>query len=98
AGSGLASLGIPDCPGIVADLAQHTLTLPFNDAGRVKELFETRGKEIAGVIVEPIAGNMGVVPPRPGFLETLRDVTRDAGALLIFDEVITGFRVDLGGA
>ncbi len=98
AGSGLMSLGIPDCPGIVADLAKNTLTLTFNDSEAVKELFDKQGNEIACLIVEPIAGNMGVVPPLPGFLQTLRDVTRKAGALLIFDEVISGFRVSLGGA
>jgi len=98
AGSGLASLGIPDCPGIVADLAAKTLTLPYNDAEKVRQLFDREGKEVACLIVEPVAGNMGVVPPKPGFLQTLREVTRSAGALLIFDEVITGFRVALGGA
>ncbi len=98
AGSGLASLGIPECPGIVADLAKNTLNLPFNDAKAVEDLFAKEGEGIACVIVEPIGGNMGVVPPRPGFLETLRAVTEKAGALLIFDEVITGFRVGLGGA
>jgi len=98
AGSGLASLGIPDCPGIVSSLAEKTLNLPFNDADSVRELFQKQGSEIAALIVEPIAGNMGVIPPKPGFLETLREETKKAGALLIFDEVITGFRVSLGGA
>ncbi|MFQ5449003.1 MAG: glutamate-1-semialdehyde 2,1-aminomutase [Nitrospinaceae bacterium] len=98
AGSGLASLGIPDCPGIVAGLAKNTLTLPFNDAQQVRDLFGREGGEIACLIVEPVAGNMGVVAPQAGFLETLREVTQQAGALLIFDEVITGFRVSLGGA
>lgn len=98
AGSGLASLGIPDCPGVPEDLARKTLTLPFNDADKVRELFAREGDEIACLIVEPIAGNMGVIPPVEGFLQTLRDVTREHGALLIFDEVISGFRVGLGGA
>ncbi len=98
AGSGLASLGIPDCPGIVSSLAEKTLNLPYNNINQVRELFEKEGKEIAALIVEPIGGNMGVVPPKPGFLEALREVTQKAGALLIFDEVITGFRVSLGGA
>ena len=98
AGSGLASLGIPECPGIVEDLAKNTLTLPFNNVKKVKELFAAEGNNIAGIIVEPIGGNMGVVPPKKGFLETLREVTTEAGAILIFDEVMTGFRVALGGA
>ena len=98
AGSGLASLGIPDCPGIVADLAKKTLTLPYNNPDSVEKLFEQEGGEIACLIVEPVAGNMGVVPPQSGFLEALRAVTARHGALLIFDEVITGFRVAFGGA
>ena len=98
AGSGLASLGIPDCPGIVEDLAKNTLTLSFNNTEQVKQLFATEGNNIACLIVEPIGGNMGVVPPQPGFLEELRKVTSQAGAILIFDEVITGFRVAPGGA
>lgn len=98
AGSGLASLGIPECPGIVSSLAEKTLNLPYNDAEAVCQLFQKESSEIAALIVEPIAGNMGVVPPKPGFLETLREETKKAGALLIFDEVITGFRVALGGA
>ena len=98
AGSGLASLGIPECPGIVSSLAEKTLNLPFNDAEQVRQLFAKEGSEIAALIVEPVAGNMGAIPPLPGFLETLREETKKAGALLIFDEVITGFRVSLGGA
>ncbi|MCZ6541491.1 MAG: glutamate-1-semialdehyde 2,1-aminomutase [Nitrospinae bacterium] len=98
AGSGVLSLGLPDCPGIVSDLAKKTLTLPYNDINAVEELFSNLGKEIACLIVEPIAGNMGVVPPQPGFLEVLRKVTAKSGTLLIFDEVITGFRVSFGGA
>ena len=93
AGSGLVSLGIPECPGIVSSLAEKTLNLPYNNINKVRELFENEGKEIAALIVEPIGGNMGVVPPKPGFLEALREITKKAGALLIFDEVITGFRV-----
>jgi glutamate-1-semialdehyde 2,1-aminomutase len=98
AGSGLASLGIPECPGIGDDLAKNTLSLPFNDVERVKDLFTSEGDSIACIIVEPIGGNMGVVPPKVGFLETLREVTKKANAILIFDEVMTGFRVALGGA
>lgn len=98
AGSGLLSLGAPECPGIVADLAEKTLTLPFNDSDNVEKMFADQGNEIACIIVEAIAGNMGVIPPKEGFLQTLRDVTRQSGSLLIFDEVITGFRVALGGA
>jgi glutamate-1-semialdehyde 2,1-aminomutase len=98
AGSGLVSLGIPECPGIVSSLAEKTLNLPFNDAEQVRQLFAKEGGEIAALIVEPVAGNMGAIPPAPGFLETLREETKKAGALLIFDEVITGFRVSLGGA
>ncbi len=98
AGSGVLSLGIPDSPGVPEALAKDTLTLPYNDGAAVKELFDKEGDDIACLIVEPIAGNMGVVPPQPGFLELLRAVTQKAGALLIFDEVITGLRVSLGGA
>lgn len=98
AGSGVLSLGIPECPGIVPELAQNTLNLPYNSMKEVRDLFASKGGEIACVIVEPVAGNMGVVPPQPGFLQLLRDLTRKYGALLIFDEVITGFRVAFGGA
>ena len=98
AGSGGATLSIPDSKGVPAALAALTATLEFNDAEGVRDLFRRRGGEIAAVIVEPVAGNMGVVPPAPGFLETLREVTTEHGALLIFDEVITGFRVAYGGA
>jgi len=98
AGSGLVSLGIPECPGIVSGLAEKTLNLSYNDAESVRDLFEREGKNIAALIVEPIAGNMGVIPPIPGFLQTLREETKKAGALLIFDEVISGLRVSLGGA
>jgi glutamate-1-semialdehyde 2,1-aminomutase len=98
AGSGVLSLGLPDCPGIVSDLAKNTLNVQYNDAQAIKELFSKMGKEIACLIVEPVGGNMGVVPPQPGFLELLREVTAESGTLLIFDEVITGFRVSYGGA
>jgi glutamate-1-semialdehyde 2,1-aminomutase len=98
AGSGGATFGIPDSRGVPAALAALTTTLSFNDADGARQLFRQRGGEIAAVIVEPVAGNMGVVPPAPGFLETLREVTAEHGALLIFDEVITGFRIAYGGA
>jgi len=98
AGSGVATFGLPDSPGVPASYARETLVARFNDVPSVEALFERYGDEIAAVIVEPVAGNMGVVPPRPGFLEALREMTRRAGALLIFDEVITGFRVAYGGA
>ena len=98
AGSGGATFSIPDSAGVPGPLAELTLTAPFNDLDAVHAHFRERGGEIAAVIVEPVAGNMGVVPPRPGFLEGLRQVTRAHGALLIFDEVITGFRVAYGGA
>ncbi|HYE92566.1 MAG TPA: glutamate-1-semialdehyde 2,1-aminomutase [Terriglobales bacterium] len=98
AGSGGATFSIPDSKGVPAALAALTLTLEFNDIAGVRELFRQRGGEICAVIVEPVAGNMGVVPPAPGFLEALREVTQAHGALLIFDEVITGFRIAYGGA
>jgi glutamate-1-semialdehyde 2,1-aminomutase len=98
AGSGVATLGIPGCPGVPADLAGHTLSLRFNDLAQVIEAMDRLGQEVAAVIVEPIAGNMGVVVPEEGFLEGLRQITLKHGALLIFDEVITGFRVGPGGA
>ena len=97
AGSGVATLGIPGSPGIPRSLAELTIPIPFNNADAVRAVFSRFGEEIACIIVEPVAGNMGVVPPRPGFLETLREVTRENGALLIFDEVITGFRLAYGG-
>ncbi len=93
AGSGVATLGLPDSPGVPVQLAEDTLTVPYNDPDRVDEVFKKFGQEIACVIVEPVSGNMGVVPPQPGFLEFLRKITKDCGALLIFDEVMTGFRV-----
>jgi glutamate-1-semialdehyde 2,1-aminomutase len=98
AGSGALTLGVPSSPGVPAGLAEHTITLPFNDIGAVQAAFAELGEQIACVIVEPIAGNMNMVPPVPGFLEALRDACSDAGALLIFDEVMTGFRVAKGGA
>ena len=98
AGSGLATLGIPGSPGVTEGAAKDTLTAPFNDLGTVRTLFAERGKEIAVVVVEPIAANMGVVPPAAGFLEGLRELCDEHGALLFFDEVITGFRVAYGGA
>ncbi|WP_436836465.1 glutamate-1-semialdehyde 2,1-aminomutase [Paenibacillus tritici] len=98
AGSGVATLGLPDSPGVPEGVAVNTITVPYNDLDGVKIAFERYGNEIAAVIVEPIAGNMGVVPPLPGFLEGLRKVTTGYGALLIFDEVMTGFRVDRGCA
>jgi len=97
AGSGVATLGIPGSPGVPRALAELTIPLPFNDAEQVRSAMARHGEEIACIIVEPVAGNMGVVPPRPGFLETLREVTRASGTLLIFDEVITGFRLAYGG-
>ncbi|MGO4538095.1 glutamate-1-semialdehyde 2,1-aminomutase [Paenibacillus sp. 2TAB19] len=93
AGSGVATLGLPDSPGVPEHVASHTITVPYNDLASVKLAFEKFGEEIACVIVEPIAGNMGVVPPLPGFLQGLRDVTEKYGTILIFDEVMTGFRV-----
>jgi glutamate-1-semialdehyde 2,1-aminomutase len=98
AGSGVATFGLPDSPGVPHGLAELTTVLPFNDERALKAEFDKRGKEIAGVIIEPIAGNMGCVAPRPGYLELLRDLTRRSGSVLIFDEVMTGFRVALGGA
>jgi glutamate-1-semialdehyde 2,1-aminomutase len=98
AGSGVATLGLPDSPGVPEGIAKNTITVPYNDLESVKYAFEQFGDDIAGVIVEPVAGNMGVVPPLPGFLENLRAITTQYGSLLIFDEVMTGFRVDYGCA
>jgi len=98
AGSGALTLGVPTSPGVPKALANHTVTLTFNDADQVREVFRQIGGQIACVIVEPVAGNMNCVPPVPGFLDTLRRECDRAGALLIFDEVMTGFRVALGGA
>ena len=98
AGSGALTLGVPSSPGVPASLAEHTVTLEYNDIVAVNEAFDELGEQIAGVIVEPIAGNMNMVPPVEGFLEALRTRCADAGALLILDEVMTGFRVARGGA
>ena len=98
AGSGAATFGVPSSPGVSAATARDTLTLPFNDLAAVEALFAARGGEIAAIIVEPVAGNMGCVLPLPGYLQGLREVCDLYGALLIFDEVMTGFRVALGGA
>ncbi len=97
AGSGMLTLGEPSSPGVPASLAEHTITLNYNDAEQVKETFASIGDEIACIIVEPVAGNMNCIPPVPGFLETLREVCDRHGSVLIFDEVMTGFRVALGG-
>ncbi|MCI2900549.1 glutamate-1-semialdehyde 2,1-aminomutase [Staphylococcus hominis] len=93
AGSGVATLGLPDSPGVPEGTAKNTITVPYNDLDAIKVAFENYGDDIAGVIVEPVAGNMGVVPPKKGFLEGLREVTKEYDSLLIFDEVMTGFRV-----
>ena len=97
-GSGMATLGIPDSPGVPLGYAQNTLVAPYNNTEAVEQLFQRYPEEIAAVIVEPVAANMGVVPPQPGFLASLRKLTNEFGALLIFDEVITGFRVAYRGA
>ncbi len=98
AGSGLATFGIPGSPGVPEEVVRHTLSLPYNDLGEIGGVMESVGREVAAIIVEPVAGNMGVVPPAPGFLAGLRRLCDEYGALLIFDEVITGFRVAPGGA
>ena len=98
AGSGPLTLGVPDSPGVPSALASLVITADFNDADGIRELLGARGDEIAAIIVEPVAGNMGVVPPQPGFLETLRRETAKTGTVLIFDEVITGFRLGWSGA
>lgn len=98
AGSGVATLGIPGSPGVPAAMAELTVQVPYNDLSSVEEAFKAWPDELACVIVEPIAGNMGCIPPEPGFLEGLRALCTDHGALLIFDEVMTGFRVARGGA
>ena len=98
AGSGVATFGLPDCKGIPSDFTKHTLVVAFNDADAVRRTIEANTDEVACLIIEPIAGNMGVIPPHDGYLAELREITSDHGILLIFDEVITGFRVAYGGA
>jgi glutamate-1-semialdehyde 2,1-aminomutase len=98
AGSGIATLGLPDSPGVPKSVTSNTLTAPFNDLEAVRVLFEQNRDEIAGVIVEPVVGNAGFIPPAAGFLEGLRTITQQHGALLVFDEVMTGFRIAYGGA
>ncbi len=98
AGSGVMTLGIPGSPGVPAPLAALTHVVPFNDAGALEKLLAARGKEIGCVILEPVGGNMGVVPPAPGYLQAVRDLTRKHGVVLILDEVMTGFRIHPGGA
>ena len=98
AGSGVATLGLPECAGVPGSVTADTLTVPYNDVESVQRLFEARGSEIACIILEPVAGNMGCVAPETGYLEFLRSITRQYGALLIFDEVMTGFRLGRGGA
>ncbi len=98
AGSGVATLGIPGSPGVPEGCVKHTISVPYNDIEKIKEVMEQKGSEVACIIVEPVAGNMGLVAPVPGFLEALRELTQKYGSLLIFDEVMTGFRVAFGGA
>jgi glutamate-1-semialdehyde 2,1-aminomutase len=98
AGSGVATLGLPDSPGVPGGFARETLTASYNDITSLQRIFDAHGRDVAAIIVEPICGNMGVIPPKAGFLRGLREITQRKGALLIFDEVITGFRAALGGA
>ncbi|MEB3361286.1 MAG: glutamate-1-semialdehyde 2,1-aminomutase, partial [Synechococcaceae cyanobacterium] len=98
AGSGVATLGLPDSPGVPRSVTANTLTAPYNDLEAVKQLFADNTGEIAGVILEPVVGNAGFITPEPGFLEGLREITREHNALLVFDEVMTGFRISYGGA
>ena len=98
AGSGVATLGLPDSPGVTASVAQNTLTAPYNDVPALQRIFDEHGADIAACIIEPVVGNMGCVVPREGYLQALRETTRAHGALLIFDEVMTGFRLARGGA
>ena len=97
-GSGLVTFGIPGTPGVPEEIVQHTISLPYNDLDTVREVMGQAGKEVAAIIIEPVAANMGVVPPKAGYLEGLRRICTEYGSLLIFDEVITGFRVAPGGA
>src|SRR5215813_1057243 len=98
AGSGLATFGTPDSAGVPADFARNTIVVPFNDVDTLRQTFEEQGTEVAGIVIEPVAGNMGCVPPKSGYLKAVRELTTRFGSLLIFDEVITGFRVAYGGA
>ncbi|HEY1100954.1 MAG TPA: glutamate-1-semialdehyde 2,1-aminomutase, partial [Myxococcota bacterium] len=98
AGSGVATLGLPDSPGVPADLAQHTLTIPFNDLGALRKALEANDGDVAVVVVEPVVGNMGCVAPDDGYLQGVRELCDQHGTLLMFDEVMTGFRTSLGGA
>ncbi len=98
AGSGIATLSLPDTAGVPRSFSETTITLPYNDPDRIEDAFDEQGDRIAAVIVEPVAGNMGCVLPKPGFLQELRRITHKYGALLIFDEVMTGFRLGRGGA
>jgi glutamate-1-semialdehyde 2,1-aminomutase len=98
AGSGVATFGLPECEGIPTDFTRHTLVVPFNDAGAVRQAIEAHPDQIACLILEPIMGNMGIIPPQDGYLSELREITSEHGIVLIFDEVITGFRVAYGGA
>ncbi|MCA1641025.1 MAG: glutamate-1-semialdehyde 2,1-aminomutase [Acidobacteria bacterium] len=98
AGSGVATLGLPDSPGVTSAVALNTITAPFNDTGALEQVFDRHGRDIAAVIIEPVVGNMGCVPPRENYLQDVREITRRHRALLIFDEVMTGFRLARGGA
>jgi glutamate-1-semialdehyde 2,1-aminomutase len=98
AGSGALTMGVPTSPGVPASLAEHTITLNYNDIEQVRDVFDETGEQIAAIIVEPVAGNMNVIPPKPEFLSGLREICTNYGGVLIFDEVMTGFRVALGGA
>jgi len=98
AGSGVATLGLPSTPGVLPEVAANTITVEYNDASALNQAFEMHGSDLAAAIIEPVAGNMGCIPPRPGYLEQLRETCTKHGTILIFDEVMTGFRVALGGA